>query len=884
MQVGQSQQFTAAVSGTTNTTVNWLVSGIQGGNSTVGTISSSGLYTAPSTAPTNPVTVTAESASNLRASANATITISPIPGNPVVSVSILPTSAVMQVGQSQQFTAAVSGTTDTTVSWLVSGIQGGNSTLGTISSSGLYTAPSTAPANPVTVTAESTSNLSASANATITISPTPGNPAVSVSILPTSAIMQKGQTQQFTAAVSGSSDTAVNWLVSGIQGGNSTVGTISSSGLYTAPSTAPTNPVTVTAESASDVSASANATVTISSIPENEETAFIYVDPNKGNDSNPGTQAKPLQTIQAAAALASENNKKKIGTRVTLNPGTYRENAQYNAGSGNTSAPITFEAADNGTAILSGSDLYTDWKASGNVFTHSWTSLGGACGLPNGWPSMWPIVLRREMVFVNGTPLTQVISSDEMIEGTFYVDDGGGQISVWPPTGTNMSTATVEVAVRPGVFTLAGATNFVFRGLTFEHAATCPQGGNALTINNSTGVLVDTDNFLWNNDAGLGFYEANNVVVQNSVANHNGAEGFSAAQGKNYNYNNNETSYNNWRGAMAAFYGWSYAGTKILLMHTADFNGFKTYYNQTGGIWFDTDNENITLENLASSNNLQYGMFLEASEGPITITDSQFCNNHDNEDPVNSTGTLSGGNAEYVTVSGSLFYNNAIPHSGGEIKIGGTSAGRSFTNWETGEPMTVQSQNWTLSNNTVVGVGSTEELFYSYLNGSVWNPLFTSTFASNNNTWWNASNANVFTTSAGTFNFAKWQSVMGRDADSTFSNPGVSCTPPTPDYPDYWLTTYFDGETQTVAPGASASYTVQVFPVGAFTGTVSLSVNGATQIGATASLGAQSITASGSTTLTVNTSKSTTVGTFPITVVATSGSVVRTLTLTLTVQ
>jgi hypothetical protein len=708
--------------------------------------------------------------------------------------------------------------------------------------------------------------------------------AVSVSILPTSAIMQKGQTQQFTAAVSGSSDTAVNWLVSGIQGGNSTVGTISSSGLYTAPSTAPTNPVTVTAESASDVSASANATVTISSIPENEETAFIYVDPNKGNDSNPGTQAKPLQTIQAAAALASENNKKKIGTRVTLNPGTYRENAQYNAGSGNTSAPITFEAADNGTAILSGSDLYTDWKASGNVFTHSWTSLGGACGLPNGWPSMWPIVLRREMVFVNGTPLTQVISSDEMIEGTFYVDDGGGQISVWPPTGTNMSTATVEVAVRPGVFTLAGATNFVFRGLTFEHAATCPQGGNALTINNSTGVLVDTDNFLWNNDAGLGFYEANNVVVQNSVANHNGAEGFSAAQGKNYNYNNNETSYNNWRGAMAAFYGWSYAGTKILLMHTADFNGFKTYYNQTGGIWFDTDNENITLENLASSNNLQYGMFLEASEGPITITDSQFCNNHDNEDPVNSTGTLSGGNAEYVTVSGSLFYNNAIPHSGGEIKIGGTSAGRSFTNWETGEPMTVQSQNWTLSNNTVVGVGSTEELFYSYLNGSVWNPLFTSTFASNNNTWWNASNANVFTTSAGTFNFAKWQSVMGRDADSTFSNPGVSCAPPTPDYPDYWLTTYFDGETQTVAPGASASYTVQVFPVGAFTGTVSLSVNGATQIGATASLGAQSITASGSTTLTVNTSKSTTVGTFPITVVATSGSVVRTLTLTLTVQ
>ena len=59
------------------------------------------------------------------------------------------------------------------------------------------------------------------------------------------------------------------------------------------------------------------------------------------------------------------------------------------------------------------------------------------------------------MVFVNGTPLTQVISSGELVEGAFYVDDARGQISVWPPSGTNMSTATVEAAVRPAVFTLS---------------------------------------------------------------------------------------------------------------------------------------------------------------------------------------------------------------------------------------------------------------------------------------------------------------------------------------------------------------------------------------------------------------------------------------------
>ena len=46
----QTQQFSAAVNGVTSTNVTWSVDGVQGGNSTVGTISSLGLYT-PSTTP-----------------------------------------------------------------------------------------------------------------------------------------------------------------------------------------------------------------------------------------------------------------------------------------------------------------------------------------------------------------------------------------------------------------------------------------------------------------------------------------------------------------------------------------------------------------------------------------------------------------------------------------------------------------------------------------------------------------------------------------------------------------------------------------------------------------------------------------------------------------
>jgi hypothetical protein len=251
---GNSQQFSAT--GATNASVSWMVNGTLGGNSTVGTISGSGLYKAPNVSSNSSVKVTAVDGA---IQANASVTI--VPAATSVSVSLSPTSANVQVGRSQQFTATVSGTTNTAVNWLAGGIPRGNSSVGTISSTGLYTAPSSVPTSLVTVTAQSAANSTSSANATVTILPAPT--PVSVSISPTSASVHVNQSQQFTATISGTTNTAVNWLVGGIAGGNSSVGTISSTGLYAAPSSVPANPVTVTAQSAFASTSSANATVTI---------------------------------------------------------------------------------------------------------------------------------------------------------------------------------------------------------------------------------------------------------------------------------------------------------------------------------------------------------------------------------------------------------------------------------------------------------------------------------------------------------------------------------------------------------------------------------------------------------------------------------------------
>ncbi len=100
---------------------------------------------------------------------------------------------------------------------------------------------------------------------TVTTSVESGAPSgVQVSISPISVSLLTGATQQFTATVSGSNDSSVSWSVNGIPGGNSTVGTVSSSGLYTAPASTPQGGfVFVAARNAADSTVAGTATVAV---------------------------------------------------------------------------------------------------------------------------------------------------------------------------------------------------------------------------------------------------------------------------------------------------------------------------------------------------------------------------------------------------------------------------------------------------------------------------------------------------------------------------------------------------------------------------------------------------------------------------------------------
>jgi len=113
----------------------------------------------------------------------------------IYSVTITPANATVFTRGTEQFKASVTGNGDYNhaVSWAVNGTVGGTSILGTISTTGLYNAPSFVPSpSAVSITASSVQDPSKSGTAAVTITGVTEGP-VSVSVSPASATFGAGQ-------------------------------------------------------------------------------------------------------------------------------------------------------------------------------------------------------------------------------------------------------------------------------------------------------------------------------------------------------------------------------------------------------------------------------------------------------------------------------------------------------------------------------------------------------------------------------------------------------------------------------------------------------------------------------------------------------------------
>src|SRR6267154_6267247 len=113
-----------------------------------------------------------------------------------IHVYVTPTTAIIPSGLTQQFTAKVVNATNLEVTW--------SATQGSISSTGIFTAPHVKVDTTVSVTAKSLADPTQSAIAIVTVAP-----PVSLSISPTSVAMNSSRQQLFVATVSNTQQTHV---------------------------------------------------------------------------------------------------------------------------------------------------------------------------------------------------------------------------------------------------------------------------------------------------------------------------------------------------------------------------------------------------------------------------------------------------------------------------------------------------------------------------------------------------------------------------------------------------------------------------------------------------------------------------------------------------
>jgi len=621
-------------------------------------------------------------------------------------------------------------------------------------------------------------------------------------------------------------------------------------------------------------------------IDESREKATLYVDAIKGSDSNPGTSQLPLKTVGGAATKAISNNQVGIGTKVIIRAGIYREAVNMTVSAKDTTFPITFQAATAGTAIISGADVWTGWKVyNGNskIYTHAWPNQWGLCPLDAGTegpPPEQDIVRRREMAMVNGTLMSQVMSLNALRVGTFYVNEGNSTIYLWPPTGTDPNTGSVEIATRPNLFTINGKSNIVLRGLTFQYGNACRTDAVVIVQNNASNILVDHSFFYWNNTTALKFLNTTYMTVQSSVFNHNGTSGVKGFNTKYDLWQDNQTNFNGWRGAQGVYYYWGEAGTHFIGAHEQTVKNITSAFNQTFGFHWDTDNQNIVADSLIAPQNQLAAGFIEKSQGPMTVSNSSFCNGNPDTGPNNVGFELR--NSTNVTLTGNTYLNNDD-----QLLVIGNAGGIKVKNWETGQTYNLITNNLMLTNNIISGGRA---LFVDGdLGGADW-VAFSRNFNSDYNTWWN-SDSNVFIVPVPThwnhIDFAGWKLLTVDDAHSVFQqpvNPGPECNRIQPDTADFWFMMDAFSGYQTVTRGQSVIFTPTIVPL-KFTGTVTLASDGVQNIpGATASFNPGTIVTSGSSTFTVTTSPTTPKGSYNITLLATNASVTKTMTVNVTVQ
>ncbi len=507
------------------------------------------------------------------------------------------------------------------------------------------------------------------------------------------------------------------------------------------------------------------------SFPTESVDTVIYVDANSpaASDDNPGSAIEPVESISAAIARAVADRSAGISVKIVVAPGTYRETVTV-PGTPTPSDPLLIiEAAEQGEVVWSGAQLTEIWHAdtvAGRFWT-PWTHNWGLAPLGANFEDVEvdPIVRRRELVVVDGDPLDQVMTLEEVADGSYFVDEAADRLYVRLGGGGHPADHRVEIAEHAELLRLEATENVIVRGFVFQHSSAPAVGDGpkaAVVVGGSINVLLSDNEFTWNNGEGLWVGSGTrHITVTGNIANNNGVAGMVGWRIESALYEDNETSFNNWRGAWGDYHGLTAAGIKHSAVHDAMYTGHRSVANLTRGFWLDSDNENIIVKGATLCRNLTEGMLIEKSQGPVTVTQSVLCNNE-----------LHG-----LTVAFSMgvhSWNNAYCGNGDwllpAILVSGAETQRSVANWETAGSITLHAGTNFANTHNSLGAGHDKALLLVRLPNPAEEEAFFATVISDDNVWVDGGAGSVVRIDEDTYDLANWRALSGQDRESVYGS------------------------------------------------------------------------------------------------------------------
>lgn len=349
------------------------------------------------------------------------------------------------------------------------------------------------------------------------------------------------------------------------------------------------------------------------------ETLVVRQEHPAASDQNPGTEARPLKTISAAAARV------KAGDKVVIHQGNYREAVVVTA-SGTAEKPIVFEAAPNETPVIKGSDILTGWEREEGAIWKVKLSPFPPSGPDGKSVTFWNTndvrqIILRDGAMADAQRLRRVTEQKAMEAGTFFCDPKALFLFVWLPDSKSPADQPIEVS-RRGAWLSVFGQHITIRGLAMRHASTTAIAGWPACNLLGESVILENCTITWGDFGGVSL-SGNRNQLRNCLIAFHGNSGV-AGSGEGHLMESCRVVFNNLDRYNP---NWHAGGAKLI----PNFRRSKIRSNEFGnnlgpGLWLDDACDENVIDGNYAHDNEGPGIMVEVSRGNLVCNNLSIAN------------------------------------------------------------------------------------------------------------------------------------------------------------------------------------------------------------------------------------------------------------------